>query len=49
LALAGIVAVEVVVEHTVQMMQTGCTIDWRKKRPHTSQLVADPTLIQGLG
>ncbi|HZU00164.1 MAG TPA: IS4 family transposase [Ktedonobacteraceae bacterium] len=49
LAFAGIVALEVVVEHTVLMMQTGCTIDARKKRPNTHQLLADPTLIQRLG
>ncbi len=49
LAFAGMVAVEVVVEHTVLMMQTGCTIDSRRSKPNTSQLVADPTLIQSLG
>jgi hypothetical protein len=49
LALAGMIGVEVVVEHTVLMMQTGCTIDSRRGRPNTYQLVADPTLIQGLG
>lgn len=49
LAFAGMVAVEVVVEHTVLMMQTGCTIDSRRSKPNTYQLVADPTLIQRLG
>jgi hypothetical protein len=49
LAFIGLVALEVVVEHTVQMMQTGCTIDSRRGRPNTYQLVADPTLIRGLG
>ena len=49
LAFAGIVALEVVVEHPVRMMQTGSTIDSLKKRPNTYQLLADPTLIQRLG
>ncbi len=49
LAFVGFVALEVVVEHTVQLMQTGCTIDARRGRPNTYQLVADPTLIQRLG
>jgi hypothetical protein len=49
LAFVGLVALEVVVEHTVQMMQTGCTINSRQSRPNTSQLVADPTLIHSLG
>lgn len=44
LAFAGIVAVETVVERTVQMMGTGCTIDSRKRRPNTYQLLADPKL-----
>src|SRR5947209_8588746 len=49
LALAGLAAVEVVVEHTVLMMQTGWTIDWRKKRPHIYHLLADPKLIHSFG
>ncbi len=49
LAFVGLAAVEVVVEHTVLMMQTGCTIDSRKKRPNTYQLLADPKLIQSFG
>lgn len=48
-ALAGLAAVEVVVEHTVLMMQTGWTIDWRKKRPHIYHLLADPKLIHSFG
>ena len=44
LAFAGIVAVETVVERTVQVMGTGCTMDSRKRRPNTSQLLADPQL-----
>jgi hypothetical protein len=44
LALAGLVPVSCVVGRTAQMMQTGCTIDSRRKRPNTYQLVADPKL-----
>ena len=44
LALAGVVAVETVVGRTVQMMGKGCTINARKKRPNTYQLLADPQL-----
>ena len=49
LAFAGFVAVQLVVEHTVQMMQVGCTIDSRHSRPNTYQLLADPQLIRGFG
>ncbi len=49
LAFVGLVALEVVVAHTAQMMQTGCTIDARRSRPNTYQLVADPRLIHSLG
>ncbi|MGZ6321817.1 MAG: hypothetical protein ACXWQR_21250 [Ktedonobacterales bacterium] len=49
LAFIGLVALQVVVGHTVQMMQTGCTIDSRRSRPNTYQLVADPRLIHSLG
>ena len=44
LALAGVIAVETVVGRTVQMMGTGCTINSRKRRPNTYQLLADPQL-----
>jgi DDE family transposase len=44
LALTGVVPVSSVVERTAQMMQTGCTINSRRKRPNTYQLVADPKL-----
>jgi hypothetical protein len=44
LALAGVVAVETVVGRTAQMMGKGCTINTRKRRPNTSQLLADPQL-----
>lgn len=49
LAFVGMVALAVVVEHPVRMMQTGSTIDSRRSRPTTYQLVADPTLIHSLG
>lgn len=44
LALAGVVAVETVVGRTAQMMGKGCTINSRKRRPNTYQLLADPQL-----
>jgi hypothetical protein len=31
------------------MMQTGCTIKSRRKKPNTYQLLADPRLVRGLG
>jgi len=49
LALTGVVAVPTVVERTAQMMQTGCTINSRRKRPNTYQLLADPMLVGALG
>ena len=49
LAFVGLVGLQVIVEHTVQMMQTGCSIDARRRRPNTYQLVADPSLIHSLG
>jgi len=49
LALTGLLPVQTVVERTAQMMQTGCTINSRRKRPNTSQLLADPRLVGGLG
>lgn len=49
LALTGVVPVQTVVERTAQMMQTGCTINSRRKRPNTYQLLADPRLVRGLG
>jgi hypothetical protein len=44
LAFAGVVTVETIVERTVQMMSTGCTINSRQRRPNTYQLLADPQL-----
>ena len=49
LALAGLVPVETIVERTALMMQTGCTINSRRKKPNTCQLLADPRLVRGLG
>ena len=36
-------------KHMSQMMATGCTIDSRKGRPNTYQLIQNPQLIRGLG
>jgi len=49
LALTGLVPVQTIVERTAQMMQTGCTINSRRKRPNTCQLLADPRLVRALG
>jgi Transposase DDE domain len=49
LALTGLVPVQTIVERTAQMMQTGCTINSRRKRPNTHQLLADPRLVRGFG
>ncbi len=49
LALTGLVPVQTIVERTAQMMQTGCTINSRRKRPNTHQLLADPRLVRALG
>lgn len=49
LALAGVVPMQTIVARTAHMMQTGCTINSRRKRPNTHQLLADPRLVRGLG
>lgn len=49
LALTGLVPLQTIVERTAHMMQTGCTINSRRKRPNTYQLLADPRLVRGLG
>jgi len=49
LALAGVVPMQTIVARTALMMQTGCTINSRRKRPNTHQLLADPRLVRGLG
>ncbi len=48
LALAGLVPMHTIVERTALMMQTGCTINTRRKRPNTCQLLAEPRLVRGL-
>ncbi len=49
LALTGVVPLHTIVERTAHMMQTGCTINSRCKRPNTCQLLAEPRLVRGLG
>ena len=44
LALTGMVPVLSVVEHTAQVMSSGCFLNTRKKRPNTCQLVDNPKL-----
>lgn len=44
LAFAGLLCLQSVLERTAQTMQCGCTIDARKKRPNTYQLLAHPQL-----
>jgi Transposase DDE domain len=44
LAFAGILAVEIVVARTVDMMGKGCTLDTRQGRPNTCQRLAHPNL-----
>lgn len=48
LALTGVVQVQMIVERTALMMQRGCTINTRRKRPNTCQLLAEPRLVRGL-
>ena len=49
LALTGLLPVQTIVERTALMMQKGCTINSRRKRPNTYQLLANPSLVRGLG
>lgn len=49
LALRGELALEVVVQRTSESMESGCTLNRRRKRPNTYQLMADPSLLDGLG
>ena len=49
LALTGLVPVHTILERTALMMQKGCTINSRRTRPNTYQLLADPRLVRGLG
>lgn len=49
LALAGVVSLEVVVQRTGQIMESGCQVDTRRHRPSAGQLIQHPKLIKGLG
>jgi hypothetical protein len=49
LGVAGIVDLESMVQRTSQIMATGTTVNARRKKPATYQLVADPRLVRGLG
>lgn len=46
---AGVVALDAMVARTAHTMGGGCTVNARRKRPATYQLVANPKLIRGLG
>ena len=45
LGVAGVVSLETMVERTSATMASGCTVNSRRKRPATYQLVAHPKLI----
>jgi hypothetical protein len=49
LGVAGVVPLETMVQRTAHTMASGCTVNARRKRPATYQLVAHPKLIRGLG
>ena len=49
MGVAGVVPLETVVQRTSSTMVAGCTVNARRKRPATYQLVANPKLIRGLG
>lgn len=49
LGLAGIVPLEIMIHRTSQAMASGCTLDSRRKKPNTSQLVQQPSLFRGFG
>jgi hypothetical protein len=44
LAFTGLISVQLVVERTTETMSCGCTINPRKKRPNTYQLIQNPQL-----
>ena len=44
LAFAGLLAVQMVLERAALAMSCGCTINPRKTRPTTSQLIQNPQL-----
>jgi hypothetical protein len=49
LGVAGVVALEPMVQRTSTTMAWGARVQPRRKKPATYQLVADPRLIRGLG
>jgi hypothetical protein len=49
LGVAGVVELEPMVQRTAGAMASGCTVDARRKRPATYQLIAHPKLVRGLG
>lgn len=49
LGVAGVVPLETMVQRTSHSMASGCTVNARRKRPATYQLVAHPKLVRGLG
>jgi len=49
LAVAGVVPLETMVQRTSHSMASGCTVNARRKRPATYQLIAHPQLIRRFG
>jgi hypothetical protein len=49
MGVVDVVPLEVAVQRTSSTMATGCTVNARRKRPATYQLVEHPRLIRGLG
>lgn len=49
LGVAGVVPLETMVLRTSHAMASGCTVNARRKKPATYQLIANPKLIRGLG
>ncbi len=49
LGVAGVVELEPMVQRTAGTMTAGCTVDARRKKPATYQLIADPRLVRGFG
>jgi hypothetical protein len=49
LGVGGVVPLPLMVQRTSQAMASGCTVNARRKKPATYQLVDRPKLIRGLG
>lgn len=49
LGVAGVVPLETMVERTSHSMASGCTVNSRRQKPATYQLIHHPKLIRGLG